>query len=223
MSVNPSEIIDVWQDMWPTLTSSFQSSVNGAQVNATTVNVPSNGSCAANQGPPGPNQPTCYASGQGTVGFSSMKINNFSVTNGLAATVSGSTAQFPMQVSVLETSGKYNYNQPCTCEYMKIKNSSSAGSNGSVTQTVNTFQLTYECAIAADGSLSITGVTMSGTPNTNLSPDTGLPGWFSKFISFVSGDDQVIQNLQGSVGNLFQTAEFSSVLISKMNAAIKNA
>lgn len=222
MSINPSVIIDAWKGMWPALTSTFQSQVTGSSVKTVTVDVSNNGSCAANESPPGPNQDTCYASGQGTVSFTGMKISNFSVTNGLTATVNGNTATLPMQISVLETNGNYNYYQPCTCEYMKAKSGSSAGSNGSVTQTVSTFQLIYDCSIAADGTLSITGVRINGNPNTNLSPNTGLPSWFSKFISFVSGDDQVIQNLQSSVGNLFQTAEFSTVLMQKMNNTISN-
>jgi len=220
-AVNPSAIINAWQDMASTLTGSFETSVVNAALSNSTVNVPTNGSCTANEGPPGPNQPTCYSSGQGTVAFTSMKISNFTVTGPAAATVSGNTASLPVSVSAIEMSGNYNYNQPCTCEYMKAKSGSSAGSNGGVTQSFGSCEIVFQCSIGADGKLTLLSASIAGSPSTNLSPDNGgLPSWLSSLIGYVSGDSQVTQDVSQDVGNLFGQASFSQLLIQKMNAVL---
>lgn len=217
-AVPVAAIIAAWADQ-----SSWVSSALPSQMASTAIptpqpyDVPPVGACAANEGPDGPDQPTCYSSGQGTVALSSMQVSQLGGSAIATATVNGTSINFPLSFTSLVVDGSFNYNQPCTCSYMRIHDSSSAGSNGGITQSITNGTLTIE-GTWQNNQVVLTSVSVGGSTTTTLNPDNGgMPDWLASFVSYVSNDGQVNANLSGTLGSVFQGAPFIKQVLDLVN------
>lgn len=222
-AVPPSAIIAAWADLANWVANTLPTQARTVTLPIQNIGVPPVGACTANEGPPGPNQPTCYANGNGTVTLTQLAVTGFGGAAIQPATVNPATGavRFPVSFSSIVVDGQYSYNQPCTCSYMKAHSSSSAGSNGSVTQSVSNNTLVFNAQLQPSGVLTLTGVTVNGVPTVSMNPDTGLPGWVSAFINFVSGNNMVLANLQASLSSVFASAPFAQQMIQLVNSALK--
>lgn len=220
--VPPCVIIAAWADLANWVEKTLPTQARTVTLPVQNYVVPPVGACAANDGPDGPNQQTCYSNGNGTVTLTQLAVTGFGGAAIQPATVNQATGavQLPVSFTSFVVDGQYSYNQPCTCSYMKIHNSSSAASNGSVTQSVSNNTLVFNAQLQPGGVLALTGVTVNGTPTVTMNPDTGLPGWAAAFIHFVSGDQAVQASLRASLSSVFCSAPFVQQMIKLVNATI---
>jgi hypothetical protein len=215
-------VIDAWADMKSWVEGVLPGQATGSSIPNESADVGDIDTCNALNNPTGSQTGAIWGEdGDATIVLTSLTISTLSGVSIQAASFSdATTVNLPFSFSTLEVSGNYSYSQPCALYDMGKKSSQTTTSGkGSLSQKVTNNTLTYVASY--DGSkLTLTSVTVGGTPSVNVTPDDGgMPSWLVAIANFFSTFNEQ-QVLQTSVENVFATADFSNTIISLLNKKV---
>ncbi len=165
---------------------------------------------------------TWESHGNGTMNLTGMSVATLSGTGAAVASFSASGASFPVNFSQLLVHGAYNYAQPCQKhQRVPTQNATTTGS-GDMSQQWSGQQMILNCAVAADGAVSLASVTITGTPAATATILSGAP------LTDTSKATAAITNAFGSnnavadaIANNLASASFTQTLIRTLNANLR--
>jgi hypothetical protein len=169
------------------------------------------------------------SNGNGTMNLTGMSVATLSGTGAGAASFSASSASFPVNFSQLLVNGGFNYSQPCQRHELGPNPKYTTTGNGNMSQQWSGQQMILNCAVAANGAVSLTSVTITGTPAatvTNLHIN-GAPlthpnetTEVTAAITNAFGGNNVVAD---AIANDFVSASFIQTLIANLNANIQKS
>lgn len=211
-------VIDAWADMKPWVEGTLPTMANGVALPDLSSSVGDIGACNALNSPGGESGGAVWGSdGAAVVNLTALKLAALSgVAIQAANFVDANTVQLPFGFTLIQAQGNYNYSQPCAMyDFGKKAMSSSASGKGTVTQTIKNSNLCYVARF--DNKLTLTGVTVNGSLDVSVNPDTdGLPGWLVAIGNFFSTFNES-NALRGTIQDVFLNASFTQTMISLLN------
>lgn len=168
---------------------------------------------------------TWESHGNGTMNLTGMSVATLSGTGAAAASFSASGASFPVNFSQLVVHGAYNYAQPCQKHQARVptQNETTHGS-GNMTQQWSDQQMILNCAVAADGAVSLTSLTITGTPAATaiiLQPNSVIPGANTALAAAITNAFGSNNAVADAIANSFVSATFTQTLIRTLNANLR--
>lgn len=211
-------VIDAWNDMKSWVEGVLPGQAQGYSIANESADIGEIGACNALNNPYDQSGAYWGDDGDATMSLTSLTISTLSgVSIQTASFPNATTVNLPFSFSTLEVSGNYSYSQPCAMYSLgKKTTTATTGGKGTLSQKVTNNTLSYVASY--DGSaLTLTGVTVGGTPSVNVTPDDGgMPAWLVSIANFFTTFKEQ-QVLETSVENVFASADFSATMISLLN------
>jgi hypothetical protein len=220
MGIPQQAVIDAWADMKSWVEGTLPGQAQGSVLPQMTSSIGDIGACNALNSPGGGGAAIWENSGSGTLTLTSLSISSLKgVVIQTASFTDAQTVHLPFTFSQIQVKGSYTFTEPCGLyEFGKKISSSSAGGDGSMTQTVGNSSMYYVATVT--DKLTLSGVTIAGQPSVDVKPDTGgLPDWLSKIADFFSTFNEK-SAVTASLENVFRSAGFSNTLINLMNTKL---
>lgn len=210
-------VIDAWADMRGWVEGTLPGLAQGSQLPNESQNVGDCGACNAFNAGGGQSGAIWGSDGGMTVTLSALKLTALTgVAIQPASFTNATTVQLPFSFRTMEVQGNYNYSQPCALyDFGKKVTTSSADGHGSVSENIANNTLVYVARF--DKRLTLTSVVVNGSPSIDVHPDNGgLPDWLVAIGNFLSTFKEA-SVLRAKVQDVFESADFSTTLITLMN------
>jgi hypothetical protein len=164
------------------------------------------------------------SNGNGQMNLTGMSLATLSGTGAAAASFSASGASFPVSFSQLLVHGAYNYAQPCQRQEVGPNIRTTTHGNGNMSQQWSGQQMILNCAVAANGVVSLTSVTITGTPAATpivLQPTSVIPGANTEIAAAITNAFGSNNAVADAIANSLANASFIQMLIRTLNANIQ--